>query len=96
MPCISWYPHRQVIAVRDGKLFLRGQPKVPTWTRLNATAAQGDTQVLVQGAVNWEIGAWALDLHLHTVNQPLCSGQSNDAACDLPFGILCLPQATAS
>jgi hypothetical protein len=43
--------------VRDGNLFLRGRPKLPAWTRLNATAPEGATEIVVQGSVNWDIGA---------------------------------------
>jgi hypothetical protein len=46
----------KVIAVREGRLLLHGQPKVPTWTQLNATAHPGATSISVAGPVNWVPG----------------------------------------
>ncbi|KIZ07926.1 hypothetical protein MNEG_0043 [Monoraphidium neglectum] len=46
----------KVIAVRDGTLFLRGRPKTPAWAHLNATAFEGAAEIVVEGAVNWEVG----------------------------------------
>lgn len=48
--------------MRQGTLFLRGRPKTPTWTRLNATTQPGDTEITVEGEVNWEIGDQGLGL----------------------------------
>ena len=44
------------IAVRGGNVLMYGKPKLPTWTRLAATAAQGATSVTLREAVNWEVG----------------------------------------
>lgn len=46
----------KVLAVREGAVRLHGQPKLPTWTLLNATADQGDSTVNVNGPVNWAVG----------------------------------------
>jgi hypothetical protein len=47
----------KALAARGGQVLLRGRPKVPAWTRLNATALEGATEVFVCGEVNWVPGA---------------------------------------
>ena len=44
------------IAVRFGTLDLHGLPKLPTWTKLSATATVGDTVIQLAQAVNWLVG----------------------------------------
>jgi hypothetical protein len=44
------------LAVREGDVRLHGQPKLPTWTLLNATADPEDTTINVNGPVNWVAG----------------------------------------
>eukprot|EP00756_Hemistasia_phaeocysticola_P017665 Hpha_TRINITY_DN15550_c6_g9::TRINITY_DN15550_c6_g9_i1::g.104534::m.104534 len=44
------------IAVRGGTVQLHGQPKVPTWTRLEATADKDSTSVLLRESTNWVAG----------------------------------------
>lgn len=46
----------QVLAIREGQVRLYGQPKLPTWTLLNATADPGDMNITVNGPVNWVVG----------------------------------------
>jgi hypothetical protein len=45
-----------VLAVREGSVSLHGQPKLPAWTLLNATADGCDASILVNGPVNWVPG----------------------------------------
>jgi hypothetical protein len=48
--------------LQDGNLTIAGQPKLPTWTLLNATADVGDTAiVVVNGALNWQVGQSSTD-----------------------------------
>lgn len=35
---------------------MHGQPKLPTWTLLNATADPGDNTITVNGPINWVAG----------------------------------------
>ena len=50
-------PYAKGIVVEGGgSLDLHGELFSPTWTRLAAPAAAGDTWVYLQHAVNWEIG----------------------------------------
>eukprot|EP01062_Namystynia_karyoxenos_P055443 TRINITY_DN4628_c0_g1_i1.p1 TRINITY_DN4628_c0_g1~~TRINITY_DN4628_c0_g1_i1.p1 ORF type:complete len:4446 (+),score=1210.10 TRINITY_DN4628_c0_g1_i1:73-13338(+) len=44
------------IAVRGGTVQLFGQPKVPTWTRLGATAVRGATSIRLRERTNWAVG----------------------------------------
>lgn len=44
------------IAVRFGTLDLHGLPKLPTWTRLGATAQAGDSSIQLSQSVNWLVG----------------------------------------
>lgn len=44
------------IAVRGGTLDLHGLPKLPTWTKLGADAAVGDTSITLDQPVNWAVG----------------------------------------
>ncbi|KAG1658049.1 hypothetical protein FOA52_004208 [Chlamydomonas sp. UWO 241] len=46
----------KVLAVRDGWATLHGAHKVPTFTRLAATASPGDTSLVLDGQVNWVVG----------------------------------------
>ena len=46
----------KVLAVRDGTLELHGKPIPVTWSRLNHTAKMGDTEIVIEHEVNWEIG----------------------------------------
>jgi hypothetical protein len=52
----SCWHSSQVLAVREGQVRLHGQPKLPTWTLLNATADQGDTSITINGPINWVAG----------------------------------------
>lgn len=54
--CLLLPPWLQVLAVREGHVRLHGQPKLPPWTLLNATADPGDTFVTINGPVNWAVG----------------------------------------
>ncbi|KAI9334736.1 G8 domain-containing protein [Obelidium mucronatum] len=45
-----------IAAVNGGTLDIHGQVYAPAWTRLSVTARKGDTQILVQDLVNWEVG----------------------------------------
>jgi len=51
-------PWLQVLAIREGHVRLHGQPKLPPWTLLNATADPGDTAIFINGGpgFNWVIG----------------------------------------
>lgn len=42
--------------LQDGNLTIAGQPKLPTWALLNATADVGDTAIVVNGVLNWQVG----------------------------------------
>ena len=44
------------IAVRFGTLDLHGLPKLPTWTKLGATAQVGATVITLTQSVNWLVG----------------------------------------
>ncbi len=46
----------KTIAVRDGFVVMRGQPKTPTWTLMAQTADVGATSIRLQGPVNWAVG----------------------------------------
>ncbi|KAL6747058.1 hypothetical protein V8C86DRAFT_3034101 [Haematococcus lacustris] len=46
----------KVLAVRDGHVNLHGQPKLPCWTQLAATADVGDSTITLLGVVNWRVG----------------------------------------
>ncbi|GIL53442.1 hypothetical protein Vafri_9024 [Volvox africanus] len=46
----------KALAVRQGLVTFFGQPKVPTYTKLNRTADPGDTSIVVNGAINWKVG----------------------------------------
>ena len=46
----------KVLAVRDGTLELHGKPIPVTWSRLNKTAEIGDTEIVIEHEVNWEVG----------------------------------------
>lgn len=51
---LTWH---QVLAIREGQVRLHGQPKLPTWTLLNATADCNDTVISVNGPlINWAVG----------------------------------------
>jgi hypothetical protein len=47
----------KVVAVREGRLVLHGQPKLPSWTQLNVTGHPGNSSITVAGPVNWVAGA---------------------------------------
>jgi len=44
------------IGLRSGLLQIHGTPRVPSWTRLAATASPGDEEILLEGAVDWRVG----------------------------------------
>ncbi len=44
------------LAVREGTVQMVGQPKLPTYTFLAATAAPGDKSITIAGEVNWAVG----------------------------------------
>ena len=46
----------KTLAVREGTLDLHGKPLAVTWTRLATTAEAGDTKIVLQEAVDWEVG----------------------------------------
>ncbi len=46
----------KVVAVREGLVQMVGLPKVPSFTRLAASAAPGDTFITLDGEVNWAVG----------------------------------------
>ncbi|EFJ47177.1 hypothetical protein VOLCADRAFT_92355 [Volvox carteri f. nagariensis] len=46
----------KALAVRQGVVTFFGQPKIPHYTKLNRTADPGDTSIVVNGAINWQVG----------------------------------------
>ncbi|GBG34875.1 G8 domain-containing protein DDB_G0286897 [Hondaea fermentalgiana] len=54
LPAPAWY--KGIAAVGTGTLDIHGSIFHPTWTRLAATAAAGDTQIYLQHRVNWRAG----------------------------------------
>ncbi|XP_048254094.1 fibrocystin-L-like [Haliotis rufescens] len=46
----------KTLAVREGILDLHGKVTPVTWTRLAVTATAGDTTIVLQHPVNWEVG----------------------------------------
>ena len=46
----------KAIFVHGGRLDFHGAPRIPTWTRLGATANAGSTSLVVQGEVDWKEG----------------------------------------
>ncbi len=46
----------KVLAVRQGLVQMAGLPKVPSFTRLAASAEPGDTFITLDGQVNWAVG----------------------------------------
>ncbi|GIL42086.1 hypothetical protein Vafri_130 [Volvox africanus] len=46
----------KVLAVRNGRVHMSGSPRAPSYTTLNATAGPGDTALLVNGPLNWQVG----------------------------------------
>ena len=54
-PEIPMYGNK-VIAVRYGTLDMHGKPVSPSWTRLDATAAVGDTHLTLSEEVGWAVG----------------------------------------
>ncbi|GIL74261.1 hypothetical protein Vretifemale_4328 [Volvox reticuliferus] len=46
----------KVLAVRNGRVQMTGCPREPPYTTLNATASPGDTDLLVNGPLNWQVG----------------------------------------
>ncbi|KAJ3232656.1 Fibrocystin-L [Chytriomyces hyalinus] len=45
-----------IAATNGGTLDIHGQSYAPTWTRLAVTAKKGDVRIIIQDAVNWEVG----------------------------------------
>ncbi|KXZ43941.1 hypothetical protein GPECTOR_77g37 [Gonium pectorale] len=46
----------KAIAIRNGVVTFHGQHKVPHYTVLNQTANQGETAIVLNGQVNWQVG----------------------------------------
>lgn len=46
----------KTLALRKGEIDMHGKPLDVTWTRLAQTANPGDTTILLQDAVDWEVG----------------------------------------
>lgn len=46
----------KVLAVMDGELDVHGRPHTANWTKLNATAMPGDTQLTLDSIVDWQPG----------------------------------------
>ncbi|GIL53447.1 hypothetical protein Vafri_9024 [Volvox africanus] len=46
----------KALGVRTGLVSFYGQPKIPHYTKLNQTANVNDTYIIVNGAVNWQVG----------------------------------------
>ncbi|GLI70486.1 hypothetical protein VaNZ11_015368 [Volvox africanus] len=46
----------KALAVRNGRVQMTGSPRAPSYATLNATAGPGDTALLVNGPLNWQVG----------------------------------------
>ncbi|EFJ47175.1 hypothetical protein VOLCADRAFT_92352 [Volvox carteri f. nagariensis] len=46
----------KALGVRTGIVSWYGQPKIPHYTKLSQTANPGDTSIVVNGAINWQVG----------------------------------------
>lgn len=46
----------KVLGVRHGTLDMQGPERVPTWTQLGATAAEGATKITLKEKVDWVVG----------------------------------------
>lgn len=75
------------LAVRDGRVVMYGQPKLPLYTKLNATAGPNANSITVNGLTNWKVGdtiviasssfyAWEVDEVTITTITPTADGNT--------------------